>query len=230
MTSDKQLLEATTGEDAGKVAAIALEAVPIAGGVMSGIALEVILKRQNRRLNQFLYTLAEDLRSLESRINKDFLSKEDFQDLAEDLFTKAAETRQQEKLDAFRAIFLNTVLSDSPKYDEAVEIADLVNGWQSRHIVLMRVLADPEEADRQKNNVVGPGGGITTSISSILHKLLPEWDSDQIDRTWSELHNSQMHRTPGTKAMMTDRGISQLQNRLTDFGLKVAHYLTFPEQ
>jgi hypothetical protein len=38
-----------------------------------------------------------------------------------------------------------------------------------------------------------------------------------------------MHRTPGTKTMMTDKGINQLENRLTDFGKKVARYLVVPK-
>lgn len=229
MTEDDQLLDATTGEKAGEVVAIALNAVPIAGGVMSDIAGAIISKRQNRRLNQFLITLANNFEDFELRVNREFLQTEDFQDLAEDLFAKAAETRQQEKLDAFRAIFLNTVLSTSPTYDEAAEIADLVNGWQPRHIIVTLILADPAVADQRKGNVVGNGGGLTTSISSILHKLLPAWDDDQIDRTWKELYDAQMHRTPGTKTMMTDQGINQLQNRLTDFGVKVAGYLVVPQ-
>ena len=229
MGPNDQPLEATTGEKAGEVVAIALNAVPIAGGVMSDIAGAIISKRQNRRLNQFLFTLAENLTSLESRVNSDFLHAEDFQDLAEDVFSKAAETRQQEKLDALRAIFVNTVLSDSPTYDEASEIVELINGWQPRHIILMHILADPAAADKQMGNVVGLGGGLTTSTSTILHKLLPEWDDDQIDRTWKELHDAQIHRTPGTKTMITDQGINQLHNRLTDFGKKVARYLVVPE-
>lgn len=229
MNLNKKLLNATAGEKAGEVVAIALNAIPVAGGVMSDIAGAVISKRQNRRLNQFLITLANNLKELESRINIDFLHTENFQDLAEDIFSKAAETRQQEKLDALRAIFVNTVLSNSPKYNEAAEIADLVNGWQPRHIILIHILADPLDADTQMGNAVGPGGGLATSISSILNKLLPEWDDDQIDRTWNELYDAKMHRTPGTKTMMTDQGINQLRNRLTEFGEKVARYLMIPQ-
>lgn len=229
MSSDDQPLESTTGETAGEVVSIALNAVPYAGGFMSGVASAIISKRKDRRLNQFFITLARNLEDLHSRVNSDFLQTEDFQDLAEDVFSKAAETRQQEKLDAFRAIFVNTVLSDSPTYDEATEIVELINGWQPRHVVLMHILADPAAADKQMGNVVGPGGGLTTSISTILHTLLPEWDDDQIDRTWKDLYDAQMHRTPGINAMMTDQGINQLQNRLTDFGKMVARYLVVPE-
>jgi len=229
MTSDEQLLESTNGENAGQVVAIALSAVPIAGGMLSGIAAGAIARRQNTRLNQFLIALADDLKDLQSQINSEFVKTADFQNLAEDIFSKAAETRQQEKLDAYRAIFTNTVLSSSPKYDEATEIADLVNGWQPRHIMLIYILADPIAADNEFGNAVGPGGGISTSIFSILHKLLPDWDEDQIDRTWKDLYDAQIHKTAGTKTMITDQGINQLQNRLTIFGAKVARYLTLPQ-
>lgn len=214
---------------AGEVVAIALNAVPIAGGVFSDIVGTIISKRQNRRLNQFLVNLADNLKELDERVNKDFLQTEDFQDLAEDLFSKAAETRQQEKLDAFRAIFVNTVRSSRPSYEESAEIADLVNGWQARHIILIHILADPLAADKQMGNAVGPGAGLVTSISTIVGKLLPEWDGDQIDRTWKDLFDAQIHRTPGTKTMMSGRGIHQLENRLTDYGVKVARYLAVPQ-
>jgi hypothetical protein len=228
MDDERQPLESTKAEVTGEVAAIALEAIPLVGGVLAGIAGAIIEKRQNRRLNEFLIKLANDVRTLGGRVNAEFLRTEDFQDLAEDIFSKAAATRQQEKLDAFRAIFLNTILSDRPRYSEAAEIAELVNRWQARHVILLRVLADPVTADRQMRGAVGSGGGIATSISQIVQKLLPTWDDDQIDRTWQDLYDDQIHRTPGTKVMMTDRGIHQLENRLTDFGKKVARFIAEP--
>lgn len=229
MDVDIRRLDTTSVEQAGEFAAIALNAVPVAGGVLAAIATSIVSKRQNRRLNQFLVDLADDLGNFQDRVNADFLQTDEFQDLAEDIFAKAAETRQQEKLDAFRAIFVNTVLSTHPDYDEAAEIAGLVNGWQARHVILIRILANPIAADRQMGDAVGRGGGLTTSISSIFHRLLPEWDDDQIDRTWQELYDAQIHRTSGTKIMLSDQGIHQLENRLSDFGVRVARYLTLPQ-
>lgn len=222
-------LRATPLESGGKVAAIALNGVPIVGGVLAEIATGIISKRQNTRLSQFLVTLADDFKRLDARVNKDFMQTAAFQDLTEDLFSKAAETRQQEKLDACRAIFLNTVLSDRPNYAESAEVADLVNRWQARHVILLLILHDPLRADRQIGGAVGAGGGIATSIDQILRKLLPDWDDDQLERTWKELYDGQIHRTPGTKVMMTDRGIHQLENRLTDFGRKVAKFISTPQ-
>jgi len=225
---DDKPIKSTPAESAGEVAAIALNAVPVVGGVLSDIASTIIAKRQSRRLSQFLVALAENFKQLETRVNSEFIRTEEFEDLTEDIFSKVAETRQREKIDAFRSIFLNTILSNHPSYNEAAEIADLVNRWQSRHVILLKILADPVSADHETGDVVGPGGGIATSISQILGALLPDWDNDEIDRTWQDLYDAQIHRTSGTRTTMTDRGIHQLENRLTDFGQKIAGYISDP--
>src|SRR5207302_5150767 len=98
-------------ETAAEIAATALSAVPVVGGTLSEIATAIIRRRQNRRLNQFLIDLGNDMRRLCDRVNTDFIQRAEFSDLAEDILTKAAETRQQAKLDALRSIFLNTILS-----------------------------------------------------------------------------------------------------------------------
>ena len=133
-------LSVTPGEFTAEVVSAALSAVPVAGGPMAAIATGVISRRQNRRLNQFLIDLAEDMKRLRDRINSEFVKSEEFEDLAEDVFSKAAETRQQAKLDALRAVFLNTVLSDCPSYDETEEITSLVHSFHDRHIVMLRIL------------------------------------------------------------------------------------------
>jgi hypothetical protein len=230
MNETKEPVSSTPVETAVEVGAIVLEAVPYVGGVLSSTAAFFLEKRKNERLNRFLVDLAEDLQSVKDQIDQEFAETEGLQDLTEDILSKAADTRQEEKLDALRAIYLNTVLSEHPNYDETAEIAALVFGWQSRHVILLRILGDPRAADEQMGGVVGEGGGLTTSISQILRKLLPQWDDDEIERTWQDLYDQRIHRTSGTMTMMTDIGIRQLENRLTDFGNKVAGFLRNPVQ
>ena len=98
--------------------------VPVVGGVLSGIADSLIGMRRNRRLSTFLDELAADLTSVTKKIDEEFVKGEDFENLAETIFVKASESSQKEKLDALRAVFLNTVLSDHPNCDEALEMVD----------------------------------------------------------------------------------------------------------
>ena len=226
----KEVLESTAMESTSQAASIALNAVPVVGGVLSGIANELISNRKNRRLEQFLTQLGHQMSELNDRIASDFIRSEEFQDLAEDIFEKASESRQSEKLDAYRAIFMNTITANDPSYDAAAEIAALVQGWQPRHIIMLRIFHYPIEADRQAGNVVGPGGGFATSFSQILGKLLPSWEDDEVERTWKELYDANMHKSgKSTHVMMTDRGIHHLEHVLTDFGKRVASFMTLPQ-
>ena len=134
----------------------------------------------------------------------------------------------QEKLDAFRSILLNSVLSEGPNYDEAAEITELVHRWQYRHIILLKILSNPRTADEQMDNVVGDKFGFTTTISRILQKLLPEWDDGQIERTWADLYNVGIVESPYANYSISDTGIRQLEHRLTKFGNKIVGYLTNP--
>jgi hypothetical protein len=221
-------IEPTVAEEVASGTAIALNAIPLVGGVLGGIAQAVVSRRQSQRLEEFLRELTADLHESKARINREFVKTADFQNLAEDVISRAADSRQQERLDAMRAVFLNTVLSEHPQYNEAMEIDELVNTWQPRHLVLLKILADPRAADQQMGRVVGNGGGIATSINQILRRLLPDWNDEQIERTWEELRAAALHTTPGTKAMITDRGIEQLEGRLTPYGQKVAAYIHNP--
>ena len=104
------------------------------------------------------------------------MRSDEVQDVFEDIVSKAAETHHRTKLDAFLSIFLNALLSKKPSYDEATEIAALVDGLQERHTVLLRILADPMGADSEVGRRVGEGNRSMASIRQILKTLLPSWD------------------------------------------------------
>ena len=206
----------------------ALSSVPLIGGTISASANHFIKKRQNKRLEDFFIKIAKDLNYIEYGMNMDFIKSEKFEEFIEDIFYKVSETIQKEKLDALRLIFLNTILSDEINHDETLEIVELINNWQPRHIILLKILSDPMLFDEQMGRVVGDGEGFSTSIPTILKKLLPEWDEDQIELTWKDLYKYNIHRTPEINIMLTDTGIHQLENRLTEYGKKIAYYLTNP--
>ena len=227
MNENHKDLKPTGMENLAKAVVTVLSELP-GGSILAGITNGIIAKRQNRRLNNWLMGLFEKLKDMSEKINRDFINKEEFQDLAEDIFSKAAETKQKEKLEALKAIFLNTVLSDKPNYNEAVEMAALVDRWQPRHIILLKILSNPNEADKQMGKVVGNGSGLPTSISDILKPLLPTWEEEQIERTWQELYNAKILNTDGVRTSITDRGIHQLENRIIEYGIKVIGYLKEP--
>ena len=87
MSDTKIPVKSTRSEETVEIISIALQAIPYAGGVLSGTATYFLEKRKNRRLNQFLIDLADDLQSVEEKINNDFVTTDEFEDLTEDIFT-----------------------------------------------------------------------------------------------------------------------------------------------
>lgn len=218
-------LKSTSVETTLEVVAVGLEAVPFVGGVLGSAISFALGKRKDQRIQDFVLGLVEDMQKATEQINQEFVKKEDFINLTEEIIYRAGETWQNEKLDALKAVYINTLISSKPKYDEATEVIWLVHNLQPRHLVLLKILANPRKANQEMGNVVGEGGNLTTSINAILKRLLPEWSEEHIDRTWKDLHDRDLHRTPGTKTMITDQGIKQLENRLTPFGTVVTEYL-----
>jgi hypothetical protein len=228
MNNIQKPFNSTPGETKLQVASIALSAVPVVGGVLSNAANHYVSERKNKRLDNFLFELAADLESVKERINSAIINYDDLENLVEDIFSKVSESIYQEKIDAFRSILLNFVLSQGPNYDEAAEITELIHQWQHRHIILLKILSNPRTADKQMGNVVGDKVGFTTTIGRILKKLLPEWDDAQIERTWADLYKVGIVKSPDAKVGISDIGIKQLECRLTEFGNKIVSYLTNP--
>ena len=154
--------------------------------------------------------------------------KEDFKDMTEDILDKVAHTHQKEKLDAFKSIFENAVIFGNFSYDDIEEITTLVNGWQSAHIIILKILSDPI-GEYQKRHSSGPQGGVLLNgIGQVLHYLLPDWDQTKIERIWKRLVSENIINTPTTIGMMTGLGPQNLNGRLTDFGEKVVAFLKSP--
>ena len=132
-------------DDESKVAFVttALSSVPLIGGTISATANHYIKKHQNKRLEEFLIKLSEDLNHVMAEMNVDFIKSDNFEEFVEDILYKASETTQKEKLEAFRLIFLNTISSDNINHDLTVEIVQLIDSWQPRHILLLKILSRP---------------------------------------------------------------------------------------
>jgi len=219
-------LTSTNFESSVEFVTTTLSSIPFVGGLISATANHYIQKRQSERQLKLFISLADDLMSVGDKLNREFMDSEDFKDLVEDVFYKATEDVRKKKLDAYRAIFVNTVLSESPNIDESFEMLDLIYHWQERHIVILKILANPSKANEEMDNVVS--NNLSASIGHILEKLLPNWTSGQIKRTWVDFYNKGIHRTKELTVSLVGSGIHPLENRLTDYGDEIVKYLENP--
>jgi threonyl-tRNA synthetase len=137
-----------------ELASIALQGVPL-GGVISSVIDKHLGDKRSKRQAKFIEQMMEEIAELQEKLNKEFLSSEDAEELFEKIMITARDTYQTEKLEALKNIFLNSITDSNPKFDEAIEIVELVTGWHPRHIHLLKILADPQKADGVMGSVVG---------------------------------------------------------------------------
>jgi len=217
-------LESPHSEMVAEEMALIASSIPFVGGIISGLANDFVFSRKNARLGKFLEKLYIELKQQGERISENKTNNEDYRNIAEDIFDKASTCRQQEKLDAFRALFINVTFSNAPKYEEALEVASLIDRWQDRHILLIKILDNPWEGTGELKGTTERGTG---SINATLKEILT-WNDSEITRTWKELYNAGISNTSETGGMMSVSGAAALEHRLTDFGHVVANYIKNP--
>lgn len=221
-------------------------AIPIAGSVASEIIRSVVVRRQNRRLNEWLEALRDDLDRVETHsLSREFLESEEFRDLFEEITTHVSDTRQEEKLDAFRALFLNTITDPEPSFDRAAEIASLIGRWQPAHIVVLRDLTvldgkvpfstrlsqNPghfarREAPRAVRRAVEHAGR-TPPPKRVVRDLLRV---GVLDYTYGvRTASAEAQRRMGVRPSHRKPANVQGTVAFTEFGRKVARYLSSPE-
>lgn len=206
-----------------------LSTVPYVGGPLAEIAKGFVTRRQARRLHEFLGALAADLGRLQDRIDATLGGSHDFEAFAERTFQAAEQSVQTEKLDALRAVFLNTVLAPPPPYDRGLEIIDLLLRLQPQHLTLLRVFADPARADAEAGHPLRDIPSPQVPPMVLLYKLLPGWEGDDLFRATEVLRREDLLWGSHLKAAVENHGVGVLQGRLTPYGSRVVNYLTLPE-
>ena len=229
MDNQENPLEGKKIEEIVEIVSLAFEPIPYVGGFLASSASYYIQQRKNARLNDFLLDLAERVSEIQEYINQDFVSTDDFNNLVEEILEAASQTRQNEKLEAFRTILINTITQSHPNYDEALEICRLVQKWEPRHIEMLKIFWDPRSADEQMGNILEKSSGSFTSIMQIFSKLLPDWSQEQIERTLQDLYTDHIHGTTHLRTTITDKGFHQIEGRITDFGKRVSKYIINPD-
>ena len=83
-----------------------LSSAPFTGGITSLIT-DYIPSSRFRRVERFAEQVAEDLKRVESKVDLQYLTTDEFAFIFEKAFRGAAEHYQREKLEAFRGVLVN---------------------------------------------------------------------------------------------------------------------------
>lgn len=231
MSEKKELSTDSRFHKASEIAIKSLtSAVPVFGGPIASIIGDIQGIRKEERFVEFVNGLQGDLQNLSDHVNIEFVSKEDFLDIFEQTSKKIVATRQKVKRTAFRHILSNSILSTDITYDEVEEFIMLIERFREEHIFLLSILRNPIKYDQETGNRAGKGGRLSTSISEIMKKLLPDWNEDLILEIATVLENERLvqniiHRY---RTALTDQGINHLANTLTPKGMRFVTFISSP--
>lgn len=225
-------LGATPALDHTRNAIIAgLNSLPVVGGLFGTLTDKYIPERKGRRLLEFIAKLRVDLDRLQARLQTKYIQTDDFAFVFERTLRGVEENHQAEKLDAFRGILLNALISGAKVAAEERELfLRVVDSLTTRHMRILRALANPVAYDVQQGRRVGEGSDQgSTSMDQIVTKLFPEYTLNELDYLFVDLNGLGLIKPRGVgKTMMTDKGIHHLEGQLTPFGQAFVKQIAVP--
>jgi hypothetical protein len=205
-----------------------LATAPFLGGIAS-LMSDYIPSSKQKRLEQFAERIAADLEELQERVNEDNLLTDEFAYAFEKCFRGAAENYQQEKLESFRGILVNSALGSNLPENEKDYFLNLVSTLSVLHLRILKFMAKPIEY--LEENCI-PQENIRGGFSQFFPVAIPEVNIEIIKSAYGELYQYGFFNIDKTifHAMTSGQGLDLLGSggRVTEFGRRFIDFCTSP--
>lgn len=198
----------------------------IVGSPIATLINSFIPSRRFLRLESFVKELAKEYEKIEERIDLEYLSSDEYAFLFEHCIMSASENYQQAKLDAFKAILVNSVISGHEIQEQKEFYLNLTNQLTTIHLKILRFCYNTEEyveingLTRQE---------ITGNIESSLKIIFNDYDFGTIKMTINDLYKFGLidMDTSKLRTMTVSQGLDIIGNqRTTESGNKYIDFIT----
>lgn len=226
----QEVLKATTGDIVHRVIKGSLGAIPFAGGLAAEFFDLVIKPPLSKRLNEWMESVTEGLKGLESNVQgfklEDLSHNEMFITTVMQATQAATRNHQKEKLEALRNACLNAALPDPPEEDLQMIFLGYIDSFTTWHIRILKLFNDPIEWFKQ-NGKKFPDfqmGG----LESVLTEAYPELRGNRsfYDQVFKDLYERGLINTESLHAMMTGNGLKA--RRSSDMGKRFICFIMAP--
>ena len=219
--SDENLRFPTDRTDTAiSVASGIASAVPWLGGVVSSVLSGYGQTRKLNRVREVLDELADRLTGFESKVSKEYVRTEDFEELLEHTLRRAADERNSEVRRLYVDFIYKTIVEPSEDYDAHMEVLTRIERLRAVDVVVLHaMLEEPseEELDRLMGNLMQSLGERTGL------------DPDTIKAAIENTDDLRMTNLVGSlQTMMTAGGAASLQHAVTALGKRVLSYIGKP--
>lgn len=201
---------------------------PFCGGIAS-LMSDYIPSSRSKRLEEFAKQIAEDFERLQHKINEDLIKTDEFAFIFERCFRGASENYQKEKLEAFRAILINSAMDINATEQEKEYFLNLVNSLTVLHIRILRFLSNPIDY----LNVNGiPQENIQGGFSQFFPVAIPRVSLEVIKSAFNDLYQYGLINTDKSifSTMTMSQGLQFLGNYSVEMGKKFIEFCTIPKE
>ncbi len=204
----------------------ALATVPFCGGIAT-LMTDYIPTMKQRRIDEFVERVADDLIALRDRVDDQALQTDEFAFIFEKCFRGVAENYQAEKLDAFRGILVNAAIGEDVAGDEQEYFLNLVNTLSALHLRILSFMAAPHNYLNARD--ISPEQ-ISGGFSSFFPVAIPGIDIEVIKSAFGDLHQAGLINTDKTifSAMTSSGGLDLLGDGVSKLGRRFVTFCTSP--
>ena len=214
------------GEHVLNVLKAGLATTPFCGGIAS-LMNDYIPSAKVERLTKFAEQLAADLTALQDKVNEERLLTDQYAFLFEQSFRGVAESYQEEKLDAFRAVLINAAIGVDFGEDENEYFLNLISTLSVLHIRILTFMARPLEY-LEANGISRER--IQGGFSQFFPVAIPGVDVSAIKSAFGDLHQYGLINTDKSifSTMTSGQGLHLLGDRVSEHGKRFIAFCTAP--
>lgn len=204
-----------------------LATAPFCGGIASLIA-DYIPSGKQKRLEEFTEQVAKDLNEFKQRVDETKILTDEFAFIFERCYRGVAENYQKEKLEAFRAIFVNTLIGTDLSDGEKEYFLGLVNNLSVLHIRILRFMFDPKSYLEAQGI---PLDKIRGGFSEFFPIAIPGIEPHVIEAAFSDLYQYGLIGTDKKifRTVTAGKGLELLGDRVSELGKRFITFCTVPQ-
>lgn len=204
-----------------------LSAAPFAGAIAS-LMSDYIPTARAQRLEDFAETIAADMLRLQNQVEEEYLNTGDFAFMFEKSFRGVAENPQQEKIEAFRGILVNSAIRKDLNEEEKEYFLNLAQNLSVLHIRILKFMATPEVY----LEVAGiPQEKIRGGFSNFFPVAIPGIQLEVIRSAFGDLYRYGLINTDQSifGTMTSGQGLRLLRGRVSSLGSRFIDFCTVPQ-
>jgi len=169
----------TNAETAIDIASFVSSAVPWIGGPVSNALSGISAGRKMARVREVIEGLVSELKEFKSEASEAYVKTDEFQELLEHTLRKAADERNEDKRQVYRAFLTDAVKSLGDSYDEQIQSLRILEELQVDHLKVLRAFMDELARNQSSLGLQFPS----------LQMRLAEMQRDHIRDLVSQLNN-----------------------------------------